>query len=200
MKAALLVIPLLILVSVPVHARTVYCTEKNWHTAIDYYKKQEQRSDQNVGTLNQQVESYNRQQFLQDHYNAQQLTSAWRNGNDELQRMLDTQASLYFEEVDRLNTLKKDLLSTQEKIDKAETLWQKLADYCYDEGSYDHYKAGRNNMRNVIKLKQQGSEMLDKVDRMRLKYLKDIGLINRSKQLVEEAELHPVATEDKPAP
>ncbi|MEF1289810.1 hypothetical protein [Vibrio sp. M260118] len=159
-----------------------YCTEKNWQTATDYYKKQEARFNRNINELNEVTELYNDYVFLQDQYPSDVLVGIWRSDNIEAKRALATQKDLFIEEISKLDQTKQTLLKTFSKLKTAKELWEKLADYCYDEDKYQDYKTGRDNMRKVISVQKRSDELLSKIERMRLKYASEIELINDSKR------------------
>ncbi|MDG3086114.1 hypothetical protein P7F88_08385 [Vibrio hannami] len=163
-----------------------YCTTKNWETSTEYYKKQEKRYNGNVSLVNEAVVIYNDYEFLQDHYDSDTLLKVWVGKNENAKKALIAQKELFMNEVLTLNKLRSKILATMKKLKTAKELWEKLADYCYDEDHYDDYKAGRDNMRKVIKTQKKADELLAKVERMKLRYLKEVGLINGSKEKAEE--------------
>ncbi|WP_375748763.1 hypothetical protein [Vibrio sp. HN007] len=184
-KLSLIVVPLLFLLSAdPAAAR--YCTTKNWETSTSYYKKQEKRYNGNVKAANIEIEQYNSYEFLQDSFNSDQLAQIWLGDNDAAKLALNTQKDLFMDEVIKLNKVRSKILATMKKLKTNKELWEKLADYCYDEDNYKDYKAGRDNMRKGINLQKQADELLSKVERIKLRYLKEVGLINSSKDKARE--------------
>ncbi len=169
------------------NAYASYCTQGNWNTAVDYYKKRENRHNLQTEELNKLVVIYNDYEFLSSRYNAGHLVSVWKSENTALQTMLITQKDLFNKEIERLDRLKREIVKYQKLIQKSADLWDRLADYCYDEDKYKDYKSGRNNMRAALKLKGESQDLVDKIDKMRVKYLQDIGIINKSKQLYDES-------------
>ncbi|WGK83190.1 hypothetical protein PYE51_17670 [Vibrio aestuarianus] len=157
----------LLLFSVSCTLQAGYCTTSNWDKGVDLYKKYENAYNAVIDPHNQQIDIYNEFDFV-----GHIITSPITDG--QLYDSLQKQLQLVQQHQQSLFELQKQIKRTETGLDKARQLWEKLADYCYDEDKYDDYKSGRNNMRMAKETKDKANNIKVSLDRMQKKYQKEI--------------------------
>ncbi|SDJ11322.1 hypothetical protein SAMN04488540_10541 [Ferrimonas sediminum] len=155
----------------------VYCTDKNWKTGTELYKKYEQRYNNLSTDFNQSLEYHRKFEFLSDNFSGQQLTRAWRDNPEKMTPVIEQYRQDLFSQADTFAKLRQRSLQVSKGLKKSRDLWKKLADYCYDEDKYQDYKSGRNNMRKIIDTLKMANELVAKCDRIKLVYLKEVGFL-----------------------
>ncbi len=155
----------------------VYCTDKNWNTGTELYKKYERRYNDLSTDFNDRLDRHQEFEFLSENFSGQQLTQAWQNSPDKMTPVIEQYRQELFSQADTFAKLRKRALQVSKGLKKSRDLWEKLADYCYDEDKYQDYKAGRNNMRKVINTLKAANELVAKCDRIKLVYLKEVGFL-----------------------
>ncbi len=185
MKRLWIVFAALLLITGQAQAR--YCTDKNWNTGKELYRKYENRYNEQVDAFNELIEYYNNFEFFSKRYNINEFARIWGEDNPKLFQSLETQKELAFAEVAKFDEVKKKVNAAIKGLDKSRRLWEKLADYCYDEDRYKDYKSGRNNMRDAISTTKAANGLIGRINKLRLVYLEEVGFINQSKDIYEQS-------------
>ncbi|WP_028108870.1 hypothetical protein [Ferrimonas futtsuensis] len=155
----------------------IYCTDKNWNTGTELYKKYEQRYNDLSTDFNHSLEQHREFQFLSFNFSEPQLAQAWQDNPDKMTPVFELYRQQLFSHADTFAKLRQRSLAVSKGLKKSRDLWEKLADYCYDEDNYTDYKAGRDNMRKVINTLKMANELVARCDRIKLKYLKEVGFL-----------------------
>lgn len=185
MKRLWIAFAVLLLFTGQVNAR--YCTDKNWKTGVELYRKYEDRYNEQIDAFNDILDTYNDFEFLSKRYHINEFAKIWAEDDPKLYQSLETQKDLVFAEVAKFDKVKKKINEAIKGLDKSRRLWEKLADYCYDEDRYEDYKSGRNNMRDAIRTTKAANGLIGRIDKLRLVYLKEVGFINQSKDIYEQS-------------
>lgn len=185
MKRLLFVLFALMLFSTQAQAR--YCTTKNWNTGKNLYKKYVNKYNKQVDEFNVILASYDDFEFLSRQYSINEFSKIWGMNQPALLQAVEMQKDLAFAEVEKFDKVKKKIIAIKKGLDKSRRLWKKLADYCYDEDNYDGYKKGRNNMRDAISSTKAANNLIDRINKLRLKYLEEVGFINQSKDIYDDS-------------
>lgn len=163
------------------------CHQDNFVVGKDLYKKYEDKYNIQAGVYDSLSDTYRKFDFLLNKYSSNELSKVWKLNNPTLVTMLEVQKEFTLDEIEKIDRFKKDLKTAKSGLDKSRRLWDKLADYCYNDDYYESYKAARNNMRSSISAIKLADDLLDKIEEKRLKYLKEVGLINNAEKLHEDS-------------
>jgi hypothetical protein len=174
----------LLIFSGQVQAR--YCTTNNWNKGRNLYKKYEGKYNEQVSEFNKMLETYNNFGFFSKQYSVEEFSKVWGNKQSVLIQAIDLQKDMAFAEVSKFDRVKDEIIKHKKGLVKSKDLWSKLAEYCYDEDEYENYKIGRNNMRKSINTIKLANGLVDRINRLRLKYLEEVGFINQSKDFYLE--------------
>lgn len=185
MKRLWIAFAVLLLLTGQAHAG--YCTDKNWNTGKKLYHKYENRYNEQVDAFNVVLDTYNDFDFISKQYHINEIAKIWGKDESKLHYYLEKQKELAFDEVAKFDKVKDKINAAIKGLDKSRRLWEKLADYCYDEDRYKDYKSGRNNMRDAISTTKAAKELIGRINKLRLIYLEEVGFINQSKDIYEQS-------------
>lgn len=153
-------------------AMAEYCTVENWDRGQALYNKYKERFYLQQSNYNDLLETYNEFRFTH-----RVLTSTTID-NEEAFNALKHNGTLAKEEARKFKKIEDSIKTIKSGFEKSRSLWDKLAEYCYDEDSYKDYKNSRRNMRSVIENIDVTEDFISLTAEKRQKYLKEVDFIS----------------------